>query len=61
MGLTPTRQEYLELYPERLKAGRIYCECGASNIRNIHEPAVIGDLNICAVCNKALYIDRVKR
>ena len=60
MGLTPTGQEYLALHPERLKDGRIYCECGASNIRIIHDPAAIGDTNICAVCNKTLYIDQTK-
>lgn len=55
MDLTPTGQEYVTLHPERLKNGRIYCECGASNMRVIHDP-VHGGVNICAVCNKILYI-----
>ena len=54
--MTATEQEYMALHPERLKDGRIYCECGASNLRTIHDPANIGDINICAVCNMVLFV-----
>ena len=60
MSLILTLQEYMTIYPERLKNGRIFCECGASNIRIIHDPADMGDANICAVCNKTLFVDQNK-
>jgi len=56
MGLTPTESEYITLHPERMKDGRIYCQCGASNIRTIcnqEDAALIH--NICAVCNTILF------
>jgi len=55
MELIPTELDYMALHPERIKNGRVHCECGASNIRIIHDPAYNGDTNICAVCNKILF------
>jgi hypothetical protein len=49
MRFTPTEQEYMELHPERMKDGRIYCGCGASNIRFCNSGYV------CAVCNTMLF------
>lgn len=50
MGLILTEQEYMALYPERVKDGRTCCECGAANIRTT------GTGYICAVCNAMLFV-----
>ncbi|MEI6206743.1 MAG: hypothetical protein WCP20_08175 [Desulfuromonadales bacterium] len=58
MGLTPTEQEYMALHPDRLKDGRIYCECGACNIRSITAPTDNGSIiYVCTVCNTMLFTD----
>lgn len=45
-----TEQEYMAHYPERVKNGRIFCNCGAINIR------IAGNsIYVCAVCNALLY------
>ncbi len=51
MRSIPTEQEYMELHPKRMKDGRIYCECGASNIR-----IICNSIYLCAVCNAMLFI-----
>lgn len=51
MGLTPTEQEYITLHSELVKDDRIYCECGASNIRLSCNSGYV-----CAVCNAMLFV-----
>jgi hypothetical protein len=56
MRFTPTEAEYMALHPERLKDGRIYCGCGASNIRSINAPTDnCSIIYVCAVCNTMLF------
>lgn len=50
MGCILTEQEYMALYPDRLKDGRIFCSCGANNIR-----ITSNSIHVCAVCNAPLY------
>ncbi|MDK9719369.1 MAG: hypothetical protein OEL57_15920, partial [Trichlorobacter sp.] len=50
MGCILTEQEYMVLYPERLKDGKVFCSCGASNIR-----ITCNSIHVCAVCNAPLY------
>jgi hypothetical protein len=51
MRFTQTEQEYMALYPERVKDGRIFCGCGASNMR-----ITCNSIYVCAVCNTQLYM-----
>lgn len=55
--MLPTLEEFLEIHPEQRHNGRVLCECGASNIRTLDEPGS-GKMWICAVCNKALFVEK---
>ena len=51
MKSLPTEQEYMALHLERMKDGRIFCVCGAGNLR-----LVSGKIYVCAICNKELFV-----
>ncbi len=54
--MTPTGQEYQQIYPDRFKDGKIYCACGSSNIRAFCAPANTGDIfYACASCKTTLF------